>query len=151
MMVTPLTPGMSSNKIRVLECVERYWAEHNRGPSLGDIARILGLSRETVRYHIDALVAERAVGRIKGKARSIVPASAEDRALQILQLCGWKTNPGDVHAINSPLTNLTLPLRPTLDHVPVGGMGTNRDGYGERGGSQGHARDRGARRQARTG
>ena len=63
-----------------LDSIEAYWREHGVAPSLGDLARILGVSRPTAHDHVRAL-------RRKGyiDARDGVPRSwrSRDQALQV--------------------------------------------------------------------
>ena len=56
-----------------LEALEVYWREHGVAPSLGDLARILGVSRPTAHAHVRALRRKGYIDAREGVPRSWRP------------------------------------------------------------------------------
>ena len=98
------------------------------GPSLGEIARALGVTRKRVHDLVARLACDGRIQRQRGKARSIRPLTAREEAIRQLRDDGFIIDE-DILSIRTPLTNAGLHLPPDLDHIPEwDGDGDGQDG-----------------------
>ena len=63
----------SPRQADVLSEIVRYRDERGYSPSLSEIAEALGVTKATVRQHVDALVHKGLLSKTDGVARSLVP------------------------------------------------------------------------------
>jgi len=117
-----LSPAMTSRKLQVLGFIKRYYLDHGKSPTLGEIAAGVNITRQRAHKLVRSLDADGDVRRTAGKARGImlrdpVKQLSEIDALRQLQQAGWSIN-GAQKELLGPLTKGTLPLRPQLDHNP---------------------------------
>ena len=66
---------LPSRQQAVLEVIQAFWQEHGVAPSLADVARTLGVSRQTVHEHFRALQRKGLLDNLDGVARSWRPTT----------------------------------------------------------------------------
>jgi len=113
-----LSPTMASRTLAALAFVEGYYFDRGSGPSYGEIANALSVSRKHALRLVDRLVAQGRLRRTRGVARSLRPLTAEEEAIRRIELAGYKvTNPG-------------LPGPVLLDYLPEDGEEEEEDEAG---------------------
>ena len=65
-----MSESLPERQRATLEALEAYWHEHGIGPSLGDLASILGISRPTAHAHVRALQRKGHIDAQDGVSRS---------------------------------------------------------------------------------
>lgn len=95
---------MSKNKEmykRILRCIETYWAEHGYGPSIRDIADVVGLkSTSTVHGYIQRMVKAGHIVQTPGIPHSIQIASSHQKQAPLLL---GKTKGKDLQSVLSTI------------------------------------------------
>jgi repressor LexA len=72
----------------VLEAIQVFWQEHGVAPSLSDVARVLGVRRQTVHEHFRALQRKGLLDNLEGTARSWRPTTSPRRAPNRVPIVG---------------------------------------------------------------
>jgi repressor LexA len=75
-----MSESLPERQRATLEALEAYWREHGVAPSLGDLARVLGVSRPTAHGHVRALQRKGYIDARDGVSRSWRP---RDQAVQV--------------------------------------------------------------------
>lgn len=101
-----LSPMMASRPLAALAFVERFYFERGSGPSYGEIANALCVSRKHALKLVERLVQQGRLRRTPGLARSLRPLTAEEEAIRRIELAGYQ------------VTNRGLLPPPDLDYAP---------------------------------
>jgi len=107
--VLKISPTMVSRKNAVLAFINRYYTDHSRGPSYGEMAAALKTNPTRIKDAVRTLVAEGRVHRTPGQRRSLRPLTAHEEAIRRVVEAGFL------------VTNPTLPRPPVLDYLPADG------------------------------
>lgn len=70
--------SLPPRQLNVLQVIQSYWHEHGVAPSLADIAQALGLSRQTVHEHVQALRKKGYLDHVEGVGRSWKPTETAE-------------------------------------------------------------------------
>lgn len=116
-------PVRTHRKLIVLAIVKQHYIDHGVSPTISEIAGAMAVSKTRVQSLVRRLEHDGLVKRVRGARRGIMLANRAKQvstldALLQLQGEGWLVNLGRLELVAPPCPELTLPLRPQLDHVP---------------------------------
>lgn len=97
-----LTPLMVSRKNQVLAFIRDYYASHQVGPSITEIANAVNCARSRVQEAIRKLEREQLIHRVPNKPRGITPISSHQDAIRQLEALGYTVNPTRMELVTPP-------------------------------------------------
>jgi len=83
-----MAPPLPSRQQAVLEVIQTFWQEHGVAPSLADVARTLGVSRQTIHEHFRALQRKGLLDNLDGVARSWRPTTPHQKETSRVPIVG---------------------------------------------------------------
>lgn len=97
-----MSTSLTARQNEILDVIERLTREPDLAPSLGDLAKALGIRRQTVQQHVQALLRKGVLRSVPGQARSVRPVTRSSRpASRTIEILGSVAAGGPDLAVES--------------------------------------------------